>query len=65
MKATELTYDQLHKAAQRMERIGGHFASAIAQAFFHADSDNAKRLVDAFGHLFVKFHDWPSEELTK
>ena len=65
MKATDLTYDQLFKSARTMEKIGGSFASAIAQAFFRADSTNAGRLVQAFGDLFVKFHDWPSEELTK
>jgi hypothetical protein len=64
MKATELTYDQLHKAAQRMERIGGGFASAIAQAFFRADTSNARILIEAFSDLFVKYHDWPSEELS-
>ena len=65
MIATDLTYDQLHKAAQRMERIGGGFASAIALAFYRADSHNARILTEAFGDLFVKYHDWPSEELSQ
>lgn len=64
MKATDLTYDQLFKAARTMEKIGGSFASSIAKAFFHADSTNAGRLVQAFGDLFVKYHEWPSEERT-
>ena len=64
MKATDLTYEQLFKAAKTMEKVGGGFANAIALAFFRADSVNAGKIIQAFGDLFVKFHDWPSEERT-
>ena len=42
------------KAAWEMERIGGHFAAAIARAYYAADSGNRALLIDAFGHLFDK-----------
>lgn len=64
MKATDMTYEQLFKSARTMEKVGGGFASAIAKAFFTADSTNAGKLVHAFGDLFVKFHDYYSEERT-
>jgi hypothetical protein len=64
MKATDLTYEQLFEAAKTMQLVGGGFANAIALAFFRADSTNAGKLVQAFGDLFVKFHDWPSQERT-
>ncbi len=50
-----MTEDQLHKAAHRMESEGGGFASAIALAFFRADSTNQVLLIDAFGHLFERY----------
>jgi hypothetical protein len=40
------------KAAWEMERIGGHFAAALARAYYAADSWNRARLVNAFEHLF-------------
>jgi hypothetical protein len=55
MKANDMTESQLFQAAHRMEGEGGGFASAIAQAYFRADSHNAKLLVNAFGHLFERF----------
>lgn len=50
-----MTDDQLFKAARAMENYGGGFASAIANAFFRADSHNKKKLLAAFGDLFVEF----------
>lgn len=50
-----MTDSQLYKAAYEMEKYGGSFAATIAQAFFHADSDNKKRLLAAFGDLFTKY----------
>ena len=49
------TNDQLHKAAQRMQERGGHFASRIAEAYFYADLSNRRKLLDAFGDLFERF----------
>ena len=45
------------QAAFEMERTGGSFAAAIAQAYFCADGNNKLTLLDAFGHLFEKFID--------
>ena len=55
MKANDMSEDELLIAAHRMEREGGGFASAIALAYFRADSTNKVRLVDAFGHLFERY----------
>ena len=49
------TQDQLHDAAHEMKRTGGGFASRIAEAYFYADLSNRRKLLDAFGDLFVKF----------
>ena len=43
-----------HKAAKAMERMGGGFASALALAYFRADSDNQARILGAFPELFEK-----------
>lgn len=47
--------DQTLEAAHRMEREGGHFASAIAKAYYYADSGNKSRLVSAFADLFERY----------
>lgn len=49
-----MNYDDAHKAAQNMERMGGHFEKAIAKAFYFADGDNSRRLREAFPHIFEK-----------
>jgi hypothetical protein len=46
---------QLHRAAQKMQASGGHFASSIAQAYFYADLHNRRILLTAFGHIFERF----------
>lgn len=51
-----MTETELYEAAYAMDRIGGGFASAVANAFFRADTDNRKRLLAAFGDLFEKFY---------
>ena len=45
-----------HAAAQEMYRSGGHFASALAKAYFYADSGNQAKLKAAFADLFKQFH---------
>jgi hypothetical protein len=55
MKANDMSESELFQAAHRMYDEGGGFASAIAQAYFRADSTNKVRLVDAFGHLFERY----------
>jgi hypothetical protein len=54
-----MTERQLYEAAYEMDRSGGGFASAVANAFFRADGYNRKRLLFAFGDLFVQFAPTP------
>jgi hypothetical protein len=56
MSAIDLDYDMLHKAARQMEKEGGHFAHAIALAFYAADSTNMYKLVEAFDDLFAEYY---------
>jgi hypothetical protein len=55
MKANDMSESELFQAAHRMQDEGGGFASAIALAFFRADSTNQVLLVNAFGHLFERY----------
>ena len=49
-----MTKEQLHKTAvEYMPRLGG-FASALANAYLLADSDNKKKIEDKFMHLFER-----------
>jgi hypothetical protein len=56
-----LTKHDLFQAARTMKRFGGSFASCIAEAYLVADSNNAKRLLEAFSDLFAKYHAWNME----
>ena len=60
--APHMTEGELYEAAYEMDRIGGGFASAIADAFYRADATNRKRLLYAFGDLFVQFAPIPDGE---
>ncbi len=53
-EALNMSESELYDAAYNMERIGGGFATAIARAFYVADSDNRRLILKTFGHLFVK-----------
>ena len=44
-----------HRAAKTMERMGGGFASALALAYFRADSDNQARILAAWPDLFERY----------
>jgi hypothetical protein len=44
-------------AASRMMQYGGGFASALATAWFRADSGNRARIEKAFADLFAKYQD--------
>lgn len=58
-----MDYNEGHRAAQVMEQRGGGFANAIAQAYYRADSTNAKILRTAFADLFeTHFAQWSQEE---
>lgn len=44
----------LHRAAHLMIERGGSFAASIGSAYLAADSDNRRRLLEAFGDLFAR-----------
>ena len=50
----EHKYNALHNAAKSMEASGGHFAAAIAAAWYVASHDNMTRLETAFPDIFFK-----------
>jgi hypothetical protein len=50
-----MDHDTAIKAAHLMHDNGGGFASALATAFFRADSHNRARILSAFGDLFERF----------
>ena len=56
-----LTQSDLFRAAQAMKRYGGSFASCIGEAYLCADSNNTKRVLDAFSDLFMRYHAWGVE----
>ncbi len=66
---TYLTDAQLHKAAHYLETREGGFANAIALAYYSADRDNEKILLNAFAPLFErayeKWADYDTPQTTK
>lgn len=60
-----MNYEEAHKAAQLMERIGGSFERNLALTYYRADSVNAKRLREAFPEIFQKYMDWDKETLEE
>jgi len=50
-----MDHDTATRAAHNMQSHGGGFASALAEAFFRADSHNRARILGAFGDLFDQF----------
>jgi hypothetical protein len=61
-----MTDAQIHEAAHYLETSEGGFANAIALAYYRADRDNQRKLVEAFGDLFerayAKWHEHRFEE---
>ena len=49
-----MTHEQLQEAADYLETREGGFAKAIALAYYRADGDNQRKLVEAFGDLFER-----------
>ena len=58
-----MTKEQLRSTAVNyMPRMGG-FAAKLATAYLHADSDNQRRIEQAFMHLFERaYYVWGIEE---
>lgn len=46
-----------HRAAGRMQTMGGGFAAALGVAYQRADLGNQARILGAFGDLFEKFRN--------
>ena len=59
-----MTHDRDYylSCAHEMEKSGGGFASAIAQAFYKADEHNMTKLLASFGSLFEKFAPKENEQ---
>lgn len=60
-----MNYEEAHKAAQLMERIGGSFERNLALTYYRADSTNAQRLRNAFPEIFQKYIDWDKETIAQ
>lgn len=60
-----MNYEEAHKAAQLMERIGGSFERNLALTYYRADSVNAQRLRNAFPEIFQKYLDWDKETIAQ
>lgn len=60
-----MNYEEAHKAAQLMERLGGSFERNLALTYYRADSTNAKRLREAFPEIFQKYLDWDKETIAQ
>ena len=50
-----LSPTELHHTIAAMERHGGGFCSALAQAWFRADGSNKRRIEGAFAHLLTEY----------
>ena len=57
MQATQMTAQQVHNAATALTHYYGGFASAIACAYFLADTDNKAKLLETFNDLFQRAHN--------
>jgi hypothetical protein len=40
-----------------MRDTGGGFVRSLAEAWFHADPDNQRRLHESFGHYYQQYRD--------
>jgi len=56
MKWTEMSFDTQQATLHNMREYGGHFANALATAWFYADSVNRARLGEAFQDLLDKYN---------
>jgi hypothetical protein len=58
-----MNQEQRHAAAIHMKKVGGGFASRLAEAYLYADSGNQRRIYEAFNDLFERH--LPTEEKAK
>ena len=57
-----MNQDQQHAAAIHMKKVGGGFASRLAEAYLYADSGNQYRIYKAFSDLFERHLPTEGEE---
>ena len=50
-----LSPTELHRTIASMERHGGGFCRALAQAWYVADPRNKQRIEHAFGHVLLDY----------
>lgn len=55
MTLTTLSPVQMHRTVASMERHGGGFCRALAQAWYLADRGNRARLESAFAHVLSDY----------
>jgi len=53
-----LTLEEKHQMIENMQKYGGSFVKALAEAFARADVFNFHRLVVAFPELVERYKNW-------
>ena len=53
------------RVAESMRRFGGGFVSALGEALARADSDNTRRIAEAFPEYWAKYLDLYNERIAK
>ena len=53
--ADYILIDEAHKVRTNMERYGGSFTKALAQAILHADSNNLRKIKATWADLWQHF----------
>jgi hypothetical protein len=57
-----MTYDEVYQMIFRMEKYGGSFVKALAEAFKVADPTNRQKLIDAFPNYVNEYG--PNSQFT-
>ncbi len=52
---TSITREEEYEAFTLMKATGGHFASSLAEAWFHADLENQEKIRKAFLELISSY----------
>lgn len=56
-----LTEAEATQAARQMSRFGGNFVRHLGAAYFAADQDNQRELLEAFPGYFAKYFAMPED----
>ncbi len=60
-----MTRDELLPTMIAMTKYGGSFASKLADAMLHADSDNLQRIVNAFPEMIERYKEFAGMDVVK